>query len=267
MYPTWPSSNAVDGDMGQYVGDGATCVATKTELNPYIIIDLGAEYILTSVKIYKQLDVYDNDEIEFNIQLLLMEKNWTSYGIFEEDKKLLKPSVATRLVRLQVSKEEPVALRICEIIVFAVSQEDSEKVIHVQSKPYMQMRFSLSNKYNDVVKEEAAFVYSVKQELAILTNFSEASFQNMKVSKKDPLQVELELHSTDGDLKKLSKMLETIDMLCGHGLDMTTEDGSELTIIAGSLQYHVMYTGHAGSLLYGKMLVAVCVLVNAILYL
>jgi hypothetical protein len=56
MYPTWPSSNAVDGDMGQYVGDGATCVATKTELNPYIIIDLGAEYILTSVKIYKQLD-------------------------------------------------------------------------------------------------------------------------------------------------------------------------------------------------------------------
>ncbi|XP_060561085.1 uncharacterized protein LOC132720875 [Ruditapes philippinarum] len=263
MYPTWPSSNAVDGDIGQYVGDGATCVATKTELNPYIIIDLGAEYILTSVKIYKQVD----DGIELNIQLLLMEKTWTSYGIFEETKKLLKPYVATRLVRLQVSEEVPVVLRICEMKVFALCQEgtqlrDSEKVIHDQSKPYMQMRFSLSNKYNDVVKEEAAFVYSVKQELAILTNFSEASFQNMKVQ-KDPLQVELELHSTDGDLKKLSKMLETIDMLCEHGLEMTTEDGSELTIIAGSLQYHVMYTGHAGALLYSPMLVAVSLLAIA----
>jgi hypothetical protein len=58
-----------------------------------------------------------------------------------------------------------------------------EQVIHDQSKPYMQMRFSLVNKYNEVVKEEAAFIYSIKQELAIATNYSEANFQNMKVQK------------------------------------------------------------------------------------
>ncbi|XP_060582798.1 uncharacterized protein LOC132739163 [Ruditapes philippinarum] len=241
MYPTWPSSNAVDDDIGQYVGNGATCVATKQDLNPYIIIDLAAEYILSSVKFYKQLDFYDNDENEFDIQLLLMGKTWTSYGTFDEAAKLLKPYVRTRLVRLQVAENVPFALRICEIKVFAVCQE--EQVIHDQSKPYMQMRFSLVNKYNEVVKEEAAFIYSIKQELAIATNYSEANFQNMKVQ-KDPLQVEFELHSTD--LKKLSEKVETLDILCSHGMDMMTKDGNNLTIKAGSLQYHVMYTGHAG---------------------
>jgi hypothetical protein len=63
MHPTWPSSNTVDDNIGQYVGNGATCVATKQELNPYIIIDLAAEYILSSVKFYKQLDFYDNGNV------------------------------------------------------------------------------------------------------------------------------------------------------------------------------------------------------------
>ena len=45
------------------------------------------------------------------------------------------------------------------------------------------MRVSLSNKYTDTVKEEEAFLYSVKEEFSIVTNYPAASFQNMEVEK------------------------------------------------------------------------------------
>lgn len=55
---TWSASNVNDGDVNQYVGIGATCVATKREIRPYLIVDLGAKYTLSGVKVYKQLDHY-----------------------------------------------------------------------------------------------------------------------------------------------------------------------------------------------------------------
>ena len=65
----------------------------------------------------------------------------------------------------------------------------------------------------------------------------------------DPFRVSFELHSVDGNEEKLNNMLETIDVLFEHGFDMMTKDGKNLTIIAGSLQYHVMYSGTTGRII------------------
>ncbi|XP_053376503.1 uncharacterized protein LOC128547547 [Mercenaria mercenaria] len=53
---SWLASNAIDGDTNQDVKFGATCVSTQKEIKPYLMLDLGDEYNITGVNIYRRLD-------------------------------------------------------------------------------------------------------------------------------------------------------------------------------------------------------------------
>ncbi|XP_053397718.1 uncharacterized protein LOC123552222 [Mercenaria mercenaria] len=260
-HPSWLPSYAIDGDTNQFVTNGATCVSTQKEIKPYLIIDLGSEYTLTSVKVYKRLD---SDGISA-VQLFLMLEAWTSYKkTYDPSDKIstfdLVPLVSTRLVRLQAEEAQPTSLQLCEIEVFAVCQEELASNTHSikdESKPLMQMRFSLSEKYSDVVRSEDLFKSSIRKALSVYTGYSVESFQNVQLE-KDPFRVSFELHAINGNLVTLSAMLEKIDKLLKQGVsDMKTEDEQTFTITAGSLQYYLVYVENTGTMLTGPLLTAV----------
>jgi hypothetical protein len=59
----------------------------------------------------------------------------------------------------------------------------SAPVTRQEKKPYIQMRFSLSDEYSNVVTSEASFINSIKQGLSLQTGYSIGSFKEMQVER------------------------------------------------------------------------------------
>jgi hypothetical protein len=56
QFENWKTNNVIDEDDNQNVLEGATCVSTKREVKPYLIIDLGGEFNVTNVEVYPRSD-------------------------------------------------------------------------------------------------------------------------------------------------------------------------------------------------------------------
>ncbi|XP_053374794.1 uncharacterized protein LOC128547098 [Mercenaria mercenaria] len=273
-HKSWFPSNAVDGDTNQNILFGATCVSTQKEIKPYLMIDLGEEYNITGVNVYRRSDCCAED---FGaIELFLMMTTWISYGYTDEGTESISkfgiyPYVATRHVKVVAKEEQPTFLQICEIQVFSICQEDftvttSPKTMVEEPMPFIQMRFSLSDKYSDVVKSEESFKDLIRQGLSSQTGYSEESFRNIEVE-KEPFRVSFELHAIEGDRTTLNNMLKKIETLNRFGiLEIETKDGQLLAITAGSLQYHMIFVENTGTGIDSPFFLIASVIVMAMTY-
>ncbi|XP_053374818.1 uncharacterized protein LOC128547123 [Mercenaria mercenaria] len=135
-----------------------------------------------------------------------------------------------------------------------------------QPMPFIQMRFSLSDKYSDVVKSEKSFIYLIRRGLSNQTGYSEESFRNIQVE-KEPFRVSFELHAIDGDRTTLNEMLKKIETLNRFGiLNIDNEDGEPLAITAGSLQYHMIYVENKGTRVDSPFFMTAAIIIMAITY-
>ncbi|XP_053375212.1 uncharacterized protein LOC123534535 [Mercenaria mercenaria] len=275
-HKSWQPSNVIDGDTNQNVLLGATCFSTQKAIKPYVMLDLGDEYNLTGVNVYKRLDCCEEDN--YAIELFLMMTTWTSYGYTDGPVERIAefgiyPYVATKYVKLEAKEQRPTFLQLCEIEVFSICEEDITtttstvpETMAEQSVPLIQMRFSLSDKYSDVVKSEKLFKKLIRHGLSSQTGYSEESFRNIQLE-KEPFRVSFELHASDRKRTSLNEMLEKIETLNRFGiLDIENEDGQLLAITAGSLQYHLLFVENKGTRIEKTILVAVSIIVTAMRY-